>query len=91
MVVANFARAVALLNSLLPKGDEKTLKPPIEEQLIAFKLKKKSLTGSLVLRLPKRGRTFPDDTDACGHQIGMALFQMYDDGEEYPVVFRNRT
>ena len=87
----NFARVAAPLNSLLTKGQPKSIPPPTEEQLRAFDTLRKALIAPPILILPDSSKPFSIDTDACDHQIGAALFQEGDDGVRHPVGFWSRS
>jgi len=88
--VPNFARMAApwtdLMGSTVPR-----LVPaatPLQQQ--AFVRLKEALTTPPVLALPRSGRKYVLDVDACETQVGAALLQEQDDGKLQPVAYISR-
>jgi len=61
---------------------------PLQQQ--AFDRVKESLTTPPDLALPRRGRKYVLDVDACGTQVGAALLQEQDDGKLQHVEYISR-
>ena len=61
--------------------------PATPPQQQAFDRLKEALTTPPVFALPRRGREYVLDVDACGTQVGAALIQERDDGKLQPVAY----
>jgi len=88
--VPNFAWMAAPLTGLMG-STAPVLVPtatPLQQQ--AFDRLKVALTTPPVLALPRRGRKYVLDVDACGTQVGVALPQEQDDGKPQPVAYISR-
>ena len=81
--VPNFSRITKPLNQRLTKGQPTKWGDLTNEETEAFKTLKTRLINPPVLALPKVGRSYIVDTDACAYQVGCVLLQEQD-GDERP-------
>jgi len=88
--VPNFARMAAPLTDLMGSTAPVLVPPATPLQQQALDLLKEALTTPPVLALPRRGRKYVLDVDACGTQVGAALLQEQDDGKLQPVAYISR-
>jgi len=88
--VPNFARMAAPLTNLMGSTAPVLVPPATPLQQQAFDRLKEALTTPPVLALPRRGRKYVVDVDACGTQVGAALLQEQDDGKLQPVAYISR-
>jgi len=89
-VVPNFARMAAPLTDLMASTAHVLVSPDTQLQQQAFDRLKEALTTPPVLALPRRGRKYFLDVDACGTQVGAALRQEQDYGKLQPVAYISR-
>ena len=88
--VQGLAKIAAPLNR--KTGDN----PPFEFEVLtdtqyaAFEELKRRLVSPPILTLPRYGRKYTLDTDACGHQVGCALLQEQPEGGTRPVRYWSR-
>jgi transposase InsO family protein len=88
--VDRFAKIAGPLSDLLKKGE-----PEIfvlnENQRHAFNKLRDALIHPPILTLPKEGKSFTLDVDACDYQIGACLLQEQEDGSLLPCGYYSRT
>jgi len=84
-LVPNFERMAAPLTDLMKSTAPVMVPPATPLQQQAFDRLKEALTTPPVLALPRRGRKYVLDVDACGTKVGAALLQEQDDGKLHPV------
>jgi len=78
--VPNFARMAAPQTDLVGSTTPVLVSPATPLQQQALDRLKEALLTPPVLALPRRGRAYDLDMDACGTQVGATLFQEQDDG-----------
>jgi len=88
--VPNFARMAAPLTDLMGSTVPVLVPPATPLQQQAFERLKEALKTRPVLALPRRGRKYVLDVNACGTQVGAALLQEQDDGKLQPVAYISR-
>ena len=88
--VLNFARMAAPLTDLKGSTAPVMVPPAALLQQEAFDRLKEALTSPPVLALPRRGRKYVLDVDACGTQVGAALLQEQANEKLQPVAYINR-
>jgi len=88
--VLNFARMAAPLTDLMGSRAPVLVPPATPLQQQAFDRLKEALKTPPVLALPRRGRKYIVDVDACGTHVGAALLQEQDDGKLQPVGYISR-
>jgi len=88
--VPNFARMAAPLKDLMGSTAPVLVPPATLLQQEPFEPLKEALTTPPVLTLPRCGRKYVLDVDACGTQVGAALLQEQDDGKLEPVAYISR-
>jgi len=88
--VPNFARMAAPLTELRGSTAPVLVPPATPLQQQAFDRLKEALKTPPVLALPRRGRKYVLEVDACGTQVGAALLQEQDDGQLQLVAYISR-
>jgi len=88
--VPSFARMAAPLTDLMGSTAPVLVLAATPLQQQAFDRLKEALTTPPVLALPRRGRKYVLDVDACGTQVGAALLQEQDDGKLQHVAYISR-
>jgi len=86
----NIARVAAPLTDLMGSTAPVLVPPASPLQQQAFDRLKVALTTPWVLALPRRGRKYVLDVDACGTQVDASLLQEQDDRKLQPVAFISR-
>ena len=81
----DFSKISRPLTGMLKKEASPNFENPTEEQLTAFETLMDRLTPPLDLALPKAGRNYRSDTDACDYQLGCTLLQEQGDDVCHPV------
>lgn len=90
--VKNFARIAAPLNKKLHKDKPKYFGPLDEEELQAFATLRNCLLSPPILALPKMGKPYIVETDACNEQVGCVLLQEQETAKDYrPIGYWSRT
>jgi len=89
-IVPSFARMAAPLTDLMGSTAPVLVPPAAPLQQEAFDRIKEALNTPAVLALPRCGRKYVLDVDACGTQVGAALLQEEDDGKLQPVAYISR-
>jgi len=85
--VPSFARMAAPLTDIMGSTAPVLVPPATPLQQQAFDRLKEAHTTPPVIALPRRGRKYELDVDACGTQVGAALLQEQDDGKLQPVAY----
>jgi len=85
--VPSFARMAAPLTDLMRSTAPVIVPPATPLQQQAFDRLKEALTTPPVVALPRRGRRYVLDVDACGTHVVAALLQEQDDGKLQPVAY----
>jgi hypothetical protein len=88
--VERFAKIAAPLTDLLKKGQPETFELNTEQQK-SFHVLRDALIEPPILTLPKEGKSYTLDVDACDYQIGACLLQQQDDGKLLPCGYYSRT
>jgi len=88
--VPNFSRMAAPLTDLMGSTAPVLVPPATPLQQQAFDRLKEALTTPPVLALPRCGRKYVLDVDACGTHLGAALLHEQDDGKLQPVAYISR-
>jgi len=86
----SFARMAAPLTDLMGSTVPVLVPPATPLQQQAFDRLKEALETPPFLALPRRGRKYVRDVDACGTQVVTALIQKQDDGKFQPVAYISR-
>jgi len=86
----NIAMMAAPLTELMGSTAPVMVPPATSLQQQAFDRLKEALTTPPVLALPRRGRKYVLDVNACGTQVGAALLPEHDDGKLQPVAYISR-
>lgn len=89
--VPNYSRIAAPPNHLLKKAQQPTLPALDDTQALKFKTIIEAILSSPILSLPRPGLPSSVHTDACGHQLGTALFQTQPEGGRKPLGCLSRT
>ena len=88
----NFARIAAPLNKKLHKDEPKVFGALSEEEFEAFATLRESLLKPPILALPKVGKHYILETDACNEQVGCILLQEQETAKDYrPIGYWSRT
>jgi hypothetical protein len=88
--VERFAKIAAPLTDLLKKGQPETFMLNTEQQK-SFHVLRDALIEPPILTLPKEGKSYTLDVDACDYQIGACLLQQQDDGKLLPCGYYSLT
>lgn len=88
--VNGFAKIAGPLSDLLKKGEPESFILN-ENQQNAFNVLRDALIHPPILTLPKEGKLFTLDVDACDYQIGACLLQEQDNGKLLPCGYYSRT
>ena len=90
--VKNFARIAAPLNNKLHKDQPKSFGALTDEEFEAFATLRNHLINPPILALPKVGKKYIVETDACDEQVGCVLLQEQDtEGDFRPIGYWSRT
>ena len=90
--VPNFSRIAKPLNQRLMKGQQTTWGDLNEEEQQACETLKDKLVNPPILVLPRLGRRYTIDTDACDVQVGCVLLQEQDcEKTTKPIGYWSRT
>ena len=88
--IQGFAKIAAPLNKKTGKYQHYEFEILTDAELAAFEELKRRLVSPPVLVLPRYGRKYTLDTDACGHQVGCALLQQQPKGGTRPIRYWSR-
>ncbi|CDF38306.1 unnamed protein product [Chondrus crispus] len=88
--VQGFAKVAAPLNKNTGKNQPYDFEVLTDAEYAAFEELKRRLVSPPILALPRYGRKYTLDTDACGHQVGCALLQEQPDGGTRPIGYWSR-
>ena len=88
--VKGFAKIAAPLNRKTGKDQPFEFEVLTDEEYEAFEELKKRLISPPILALPRYGKRYTLDTDACGYQVGCALLQEQPDGTRLPIGYWSR-
>ena len=88
--IQGFAKIAAPLNKKTGKNQPYDFEILTDAEFAAFEELKRRLVSPPVLALPRYGRKYTLDTDACGHQVGCALLQEQPEGGTRPVGYWSR-
>ena len=89
--VEAFARKAAPLTKKLQKDQPFDFGELTLEETEAYEQLRDSMISPPVLALPKAGKTYVLDTDACNYQLGCVLMQEQDDGSHRPIGYWSRS
>ena len=88
--VQGFAKIAAPLNKKTGKNQPYEFETLTDTEYAAFEDLKRRLVSPPILALPRYGRKYTLETDACGHQVGCALLQEQPEGGTRPVGYWSR-
>ncbi|CDF40922.1 unnamed protein product [Chondrus crispus] len=88
--VKGFAKIAAPLNRKTGKNQPFEFEVLTDEEYEAFVELKKRLVSPPILALPRYGKKYTLDTDACAYQVGCALLQEQPDGDRLPIGYWSR-
>ena len=83
--IQGFMKIAALLNKKTGKNQPYDFEILTDAEFAAFEELKRRLVSPPVLALPRYGRKYTLDTDACGHQVGCALLGEQTEGGTRPI------
>lgn len=89
--MSNFSRITLSLSNHLRKSQGKELGSLSEENVGAVEAREQKLFSPLVLNMPKSGRKYTLDIDACDRQLSFALLQKQEHATTSPMVYWSRT
>ena len=79
--IQGFTKIAAPLNKKTSKNQPYEFEILTDAEFAALEELKWRLVSPPVLALPRYGRKYTLDTDACGHQVGCALLQEQPEGD----------
>ncbi|CDF38169.1 unnamed protein product [Chondrus crispus] len=88
--VKGFAKIAAPLNRKTGKNQPFEFEVLTDEEYEAFVELKKRLVSPPILALPRYGKKYTLDTDACAYQVGCALLQEQPSGDRLPIGYWSR-
>ena len=88
--IKRFAKIAAPLNKKTGKNKPYDFEILTDAEFAAFEELKRRLVSPPVLALPRYGRKYTLETDACGHQVGCALLQEQPEGGTRPIGYCSR-